>query len=351
MGGGTWKIVDYQRNVASAVAAGRSTFDHTAKIASGKAAAAAHPLLDPLTKAGPTSPFAGQVMREVTISDEHPNPTPIAIMLDVTGSNISAAHRVHAKLPQLFGLLQRKGYAEDPQILIGAIGDAYSDRVPLQVGQFESDNRIDAMVEAMYLEGNGGGQVHETYELGAYFLARHTYLEPWHKQGRKGYAIFIGDEMPYEMVRRNFGGGYYGHGHTLESLTGDTLEADIATKQIFEELQEQYEVFFLFQKQGAYRESQILPVWKELLGERALVLDDPDAVCEFIAGLLGLLEGGFDLDEIETDLKAIGADASAIRAAGKALATVGGGTGGRVVSGTGGSLPDDDTLMGGTSRI
>ena len=31
----------------------------------------------------------------------------------------------------------------DPQILFGAIGDATCDRVPLQIGQFESDNRMD----------------------------------------------------------------------------------------------------------------------------------------------------------------------------------------------------------------
>jgi hypothetical protein len=349
MGGGSWDNTTYSANASAARAAGRSTFDYDDQIKTGKATAAANPLLDPLIKAGPASPFAGQVMREVTISDEHPNPTAVAIILDVTGSNIHAARAVHRKLPQLFGLLQRKGYAEDPQILIGAIGDAYSDKVPLQVGQFESDNRIDAMVEAMYLEGNGGGQVHETYEVGAYFLARHTHLEPWHKQGRKGYAIFIGDELPYETVRRDFG-GYYGAQHTLESLTGDTLEADISTKQIFEELKEQYEVFFLFQKQGSYDESSILPAWRELLGERALVLEDPNAVCEFIAGLLAMLEGGFDLDEIEDDLKAIGADASAIKAAGKALATVGGGGGGTVAA-TDGSLPADTSSTGGTSRI
>ncbi|MGV9001632.1 MAG: hypothetical protein ACOH18_01610 [Candidatus Saccharimonadaceae bacterium] len=351
MGGGSWTDTTYTANARAAAAAGRSTFDYDTKIKSGAVAAAANSLLDPLVKAGITSPFAGQVMREVTISDEHPNPTAIAIMLDVTGSNIHAARQVHAKLPQLFGLLQRKGYAEDPQILIGAIGDAYSDNVPLQVGQFESDNRIDAMVEAMYLEGNGGGQNHETYELGAYFLARHTYLEPWHKQGRKGYAIFIGDELPYDTLRRQFNDGYGGYrSHTLESLTGDTLESDIPTKQIFEELKEQYEVFFLFQKQGSYSESQILPAWRELLGERALVLEDPSAVCEFIAGLLGMLEGGFDLDEIEDDLKAIGANPSAIRAAGKALATVGGGGGG-IVAKTDGSLPTDDATSGGTSRL
>lgn len=352
MGGGSWSDATYSSNVAAAQAAGRSTFDHTAKIQSGKTAAAAHDLLDPLTKAGPTSPFAGQVMREVVISDEHPNPTPIAVILDVTGSNYTAAQAVHAKLPQLFGLLQRKGYAEDPQILIGATGDAYSDGVPLQIGQFESDNRIDAMVEAMYLEGDGGGQRHETYELAAYYLAYHTHLETVEKQGRKGYAIFIGDEMPYDVLRRNFTDARYNRGgarHSLESLTGDKLEADPTTKEIFEKLQEQYEVFFLFQAKGQYRKEEILPAWRELLGERALVLEDPNAVCEFIAGLLAMLEGGYDLDEIEADLKAIGADATSIRAAGKALATVGGGSGGTVAT-TDGSLPTDDGSSG-TSRI
>lgn len=348
MGYGSWSDPTYRANTSAAAAAGRSTFDHTKKIKTGAKKAGAHELLDPKAKAGSGSPFAGTVMREVTISDEHPNPTAIAIVLDVTGSNIAAATVVHAKLPELFGILQRKGYVEDPQILIAAIGDAFSDAVPLQVGQFESDNRIDAMVEAMYLEGNGGGQRSETYELGAYFLARHTYLEPFHKQGRKGYAIFIGDEMPYDMVHRNYGRGGYGVDHTLESLIGDTLEADISTEQIFEELKEQYEVFFLFQKQGAYDEREILPSWKKLLGERALVLDDPTAVCEFVAGLLGLLEGGLDLEEIKEDLKAIGADASAIKAAGKALATViGRGVG---VATTDGVLPINNTTTG-TTRL
>jgi hypothetical protein len=330
MGGGTWDNTTYTGNVHAARAAGRSSFDYSDAIRSGRKAATPHDLLNPLSVAGPMSPFAGKVMREVTVSAEHPRPTPVAIMLDVTGSNIESARQVHAKLPQLFGLLQRKGYVEDPQILIGAIGDANSDNVPLQVGQFESDNRIDAMVEAMYLEGNGGGQNHETYELGAYFLARHTHLESWHKQGRKGYAIFIGDELPYDMVKRNYDSGYYGTKHTLRSLTGDQLEADVATEQIFKELREQYEVFFLFQEQGAYRAEEILPAWRRLLGENALTLRDPSTVCEFIAGLLGMREGGLDLEEVQADMREIGVDASTIRSVGKTLTMVAGGSRGSV---------------------
>jgi hypothetical protein len=291
-------------------------------------------------------------MREVTISDEHPNPTPIAIILDVTGSNIAAARAVHAKLPQLFGLLQRKGYVEDPQILIGATGDAYSDTVPLQIGQFESDNRIDDMVEAMYLEGNGGGQRRETYEVAAYYLANHTYLEPWHKQGRRGYAIFIGDENFYDVVAKDFSKGahgFYRSDHTLESLTGDTVEADIPSSEVWESLKEQYEVFFLFQEQGSYRAKDILPQWHEVLGENAVSLADPNTVCEFIAGLLGMREGGLDIDEVSEDLKDAGFDVNAIANVGKTLALVGAGGTGGVVAKTEGSLGVDDST--GTDRL
>lgn len=347
MGGGSWTVGAYNAHVTANAAAGRSTFDYSDSIRSGRVASAAHELLDPTTVAGPTSPFAGRVMREVTISAEHPNPTAIAVVLDVTGSNIRAAEVVHSKLPQLLGVLQRKGYADDPQINFCAIGDAYSDEVPLQVGQFESDNRLDEQLEAMYLESAGGGQRSETYELAAYYLARHTYLEPFHQQGRKGYAFFIGDEMPYATLRRQFDAGYSAR-HTLESLTGDRLEADLSTVEIFEELQKQYEVFFLFQAQGNYSQAEILPAWRKLLGERALVLDDPNAVCETIAGIVGMIERGYDADEVVADLTAIGADPDSVRAAGKALATVTGGTAAVKASGT---LPDVPEPGSGATRL
>lgn len=344
MGSGTWDSSTYTSNVSSRALRGESTFSYSDKVASGAIAAKVNPLLDPAAKAGEKSPFAGKVMREVTISDEHPNPTPIAIVLDVTGSNRTAAHKVHAKLPQLFGLLQRKGLVEDPQILIGANGDAYSDRIPLQMGQFESDNRIDEMVEAMVLEGGGGGGNHETYELGAYFLAYHTHLEPWHKQGRKGYAILIGDEQTYSQVVNDYGKGYYASAHTLESLTGDNIQEPISTEQVFADLKEQYEVFFIFCKESHYSTmiDEQRTHWQNLVGEGWVELDDSATICEFIAGLLALREGGLDIDEIEDELREAGFDPAAIKSASKSLALVGGGSGGAVAK-TDGSLGTDDS--------
>ncbi len=110
---------------------------------------------------------------------------------------------LQTKLPQLLGLLLRHGYVQDPQILFGAIGDATCDRAPLQIGQFESDNRMDDDLGRMLLEGGGGGQKMESYELALYFMARHTQHRLLQKRGKRGYLFIIGDEMAYQKVKRS----------------------------------------------------------------------------------------------------------------------------------------------------
>ena len=128
------------------------------------------------------------------------------MLFDVTGSMRTVPRVLQTKLPQLLGLLLRKGYASDPQIMFGAIGDATCDRVPLQVGQFESDNRMDDDLGRIVLEGGGGGQMTESYELAMYFMARHTVTDCCEKRGRRGYLFIIGDELAYPQVKARRGG-------------------------------------------------------------------------------------------------------------------------------------------------
>ncbi len=111
-------------------------------------------------------------VREARDSDAHPISNPVAVMFDVTGSMQTVPRILQKNLPTLMGLCLRKGYLDDPAILIGAIGDATCDLVPLQVGQFESGNEIENDLNNLYLEGGGGGQQMESYELALYFLAR-----------------------------------------------------------------------------------------------------------------------------------------------------------------------------------
>lgn len=341
MGSGRWDAGSHLRSTKSKMEEHGTTFAYSASVASGAVPKAAHATMDPKVVAGAASPFVGSVMRESCDSDEHPETLPIAVFFDVTGSMGQWPQVLQSKLPKLYGLLLAKGYVEHPQVLFGAVGDVYSDRVPLQVGQFESDNRADENLENIYLEGNGGGGNHESYDLAAYFMARHTHTDAWEKRGKKGYCFFIGDERAYENVDRKF----------VTALIGDGLEADIPTPEIIAELQEKWEVFYLYCSQASYSMEEVLVVekpghslpWRQLLGQNAIVLDDAEAVCETIALTIGLCEGSIDLDAGMDDLADVGSDKKAIESASRALATVGAAVGGGSATGDAdGDIDDGD---------
>jgi hypothetical protein len=252
-------------------------------------------------------------MRESRDSAEHPNSTPIVVMFDVTGSMLQVPVVLQQKLPELLGLLLRKGYVPDPQILFGAIGDATCDAVPLQVGQFESDNRMDDNLENMFLEGGGGGQKTESYELAMYFIARHTDLDSWNRAGRKGYLFMIGDEMAYPAIKAR----------EVKGVIGDDLKEDIPLEVMVRELQKRYHVFYLLPKSASYGgDHEILDFWRRLLGQNVLQLDETEAVCETIALAIGMTEGSVDLWQGTEDLKEYGVAASTLSTVSVALAAL-----------------------------
>jgi hypothetical protein len=304
MGSGIWSTNVYDEHRRDKTAAGKSTFDYSDVLhASGPASWHAHPTLDPL----------GVKFRESRDSAEHPASTSIAVLFDVTGSMGHVPVVLQTKLPELLGLLLRKGYAPDPQILFGAIGDATCDRVPLQIGQFESDNRMDDNLENIFLEGGGGGQRTESYELAMYFMARHTDIDCWNLHGRKGYLFIIGDEMAYPEVKRR----------EVQAVIGDGLEANIPTQAIVKELSRRYHVFYILPKAASYGgDRDILGFWRGLLGQRVLELEDSEAVCELIALTIGMTEGTIDLKAGIADLEEYDVASGTIQTVTTALASL-----------------------------
>ena len=288
MGSGRWSTNVYDEHNRLKAASGKSIFDYSDSLhRRGKSDWHVHATLDP----------KGVTFRESRDSDEHPESTAIAVLFDVTGSMGSIPVALQTKLPELLGLLLRKGYAPDPQILFGAIGDATCDRVPLQVGQFESDNRMDGNLEDIFLEGGGGGQRTESYELAMYFVARHTDIDCWTKHGRKGYLFIIGDEMAYPEVDRG----------EVRSVIGDGLQTDIPTADIVRELRERYHVFYILPQGASYGgDATILGFWRKFFGQNVLELEDPEAVCETIALAIGMTEGTIDLKSGAADLQDLG---------------------------------------------
>jgi hypothetical protein len=294
MGSGRWSTDVYTAAANYRTASGQSAFAY-----SDSGAREAHPALDP----------NGVGKRESRDSDEHPMSTPIAVLFDVTGSMGGVPRVLQTKLPQLLGLLTRKGYAVDPHILFGAVGDATCDRVPLQIGQFESDNRMDADLERIVLEGGGGGQKRESYELAMYFMARHITLDSVEKRGRRGYLFLIGDEMPYPRVNPR----------EVQKFIGDRLGEPISTEGIVAELQRTFDLYYLIPAAAGWGgDAEVLARWRGLLGQNVLELDDLDAVCETIALTVGLGEDAIDLDQGLADLAEVGSDCHAT--VGKALA-------------------------------
>ncbi|MBX2998176.1 MAG: hypothetical protein KF893_06650 [Caldilineaceae bacterium] len=255
------------------------------------------------------NPFGA--VRESRDSAEHPESLAIAVLFDVTGSMGDVPRVLQTKLGALMRVLVEKGYVEHPQILFGAVGDAHCDRVPLQIGQFESGLEMDDDLGKIYLEGGGGGQVHETYELGIYFMARHTSIDCWEKRRKKGYLFTIGDEKPYDMVRRQ----------QVNNLIGDPIQAHIPVTTILAEVQKRYQHFHIIPSNTSHgRNPEIQDHWRALLGERVLILEDERAVCETIALAIGLCEGKLnDFDDGTQDLTGAGYDPSTVSAAATAL--------------------------------
>jgi hypothetical protein len=294
MGSGYWSADIYA--TAERLRRGKSAFSY-----SDSGARTVHPDLDPFD--------VGK--RESRDSDEHPNSLAIAVLFDVTGSMGTVPRSLQKKLPRLLALLKDNQYVQDPQLMFGAIGDATCDRAPLQIGQFESDNRMESYLQRILLEGGGGGQKTESYELAMYFMARHTSIDCWERRNKRGYLFIIGDEMPYPGVKPR----------EVSAWIGDEIPQPVPIRNLVAQLTRRWDTYYILPEGASYAgDRQVLSTWRGLLGQNVIDLADLDAVCETIALTVGLGEEAIDLAEGLDDLQDVGSTAGST--VGRALAGI-----------------------------
>lgn len=301
MGGGTWSGAVYASTTRSKIDSGTTFgYDRTAK-ASG--VYKAHESLDP-NKVN----AAGLNVRESFDSVEHPLSTPIVVAFDSTGSMGSVPRVAQEKLKTLFNLLVDKNYAKDPQVMVATYGDCTCDRAPLQVAQFESDNRVDDNLDNMFLEGGGGGNGGETSNLLMYYLATHTDMDSFNKRGKKGYLFVIADEV---QVKINAG--------HIKTFIGDAqplIELDFNT--IAEAVAEKFIVRILLIDNYAAQYQGSMKFYSDLFGPDSIVIiEDPNTISETIGAIVGF-EEGVDRATIDADLTAAAGKEVALRV-GKAM--------------------------------
>jgi len=229
-----------------------------------------HPLMNP----------HGIRVRESRDSAAHPASFGVVFALDVTGSmgNIPVM-LANTQLPTFMTTIMDLG-VKDPQVLFMAVGDVYSDRAPLQVGQFESAAKeMDQWLTRSFLEGNGGGSNEESYETAMYFGARHTEMDCWTKRKKRGYFFMTGDELPYGYVSAK----------KVKSLIGDDIPADLQTEVVTRALSETFEPFFLIPDLG--RRKRCERRWRDLLGDNVICMESAEDTCRVAAGIVALCEG------------------------------------------------------------
>jgi len=215
-------------------------------------------------------------VRESRDSEQHPNSLAIMLFLDETGSMGQVPEMiVRKKLDKLMNKLIESG-VEDAHVFFGGIGDQYSDRAPLQVGQFEAETELlHKWLTSIYLEGGGGGGNHESYLLAWLVAARHTAIDCMEKRNQKGFLFTVGDERSHANVNAD----------VLEQVLGYTDAERMTDEQLLNEAKEKYNVYHIHVQQGSYRDNPTtLGYWRDLLGEENLIiLENYEDICDVIA--------------------------------------------------------------------
>ena len=223
-------------------------------------------------------------IRECVASAANPHPTPIILATDVTGSmGVLAETIVRKGLGEIMQRIYDTKPVSDPQVMCAAIGDMRCDSAPIQATQFEaSGTALVEQIKEIYLEAGGGGNGGESYFL-AWALACAKVKSSELDAGRKGYLFTMGDECVHPDADKA----------VLRALLGapdlklvDTMSV---ARQLYQRATQRWHVFHLIVNPVPYQ--PVLPAWKELLVERAILVKDPAHLATGICAIIEHLEG------------------------------------------------------------
>lgn len=232
--------------------------------------------------------ITGTTIREALDSDVNPNSLAIMFFLDHTGSMGAIPETlVKGSLRTLMNTILNHGVA-DPQVCFGGIGDHYSDRNPIQVGQFESGNAaLDQWLTKIVLEGNGGSWGRESYIIALLIAARNTSIDCFEKRGEKGILATCGDEMSHEKLEEAW-----------LKANGYTVQGDLTFDELLAEAQRKWH-YFHFHIRHDSGSAEVEAWWKAKIGQNLIVVDSQMNVVESVAGTIALVHGA-SLDALKT---------------------------------------------------
>ena len=222
------------------------------------------------------------IFRESRDSDLNPLSTPIIVAVDNTGSmGMLAEILIRKGLGLMIEEIYLRKPVTDPHVMCMAVGDAWYDRAPLQVTQFEADMRLVKQLEKFWIEGGGGGNRWESYNLPWYFAATRTKCDAFSKRGRKGYLFTVGDEPPPPKMLAE---------HARKFL-GAKIQDDLSSQEILAVASKKWNIFHIMIEEGGGFSEHAQKEWRKLLGQRAIGLSDHEDLAELIVSTIQVNEG------------------------------------------------------------
>jgi len=134
-------------------------------------------------------------------------------------------------------------YLKCPKVSFCAIGDHTSDDVPLQCSEFGEGKAIDQMISKIFLEGGGGDNQHESYDLSAFFYQEHCSL----RNHDFPFFFVTGDEGYWDQISEQ----------ALSKVLGSNIGKNIKAIDVWKKLMSKYNVFHLKKASGLLSMNQI----------------------------------------------------------------------------------------------
>jgi hypothetical protein len=228
----------------------------------------------------------GVKLRESRDSALNPQSNAIVTALDVTGSmGMIAEVMARQGLGTFITEVLKRRPVTDPHLMFMGIGDANCDRAPLQVTQFEADIRIAEQLAKIWLEGGGGGNRFESYDLAWYFAATHTAIDCFEKRRQKGILFTIGDEEPSPRLLTR----------QVKTVVGDNLPSDLDAAALLAMVERSWDVFHIVVEEGSHcraNRDTVVRLWTRLLGQgRVIPLADHTRLAEVMVSTIEVHAG------------------------------------------------------------
>ena len=218
--------------------------------------------------------------------------SPLVIACDVTGSMGEWPATIFSKLPYL-DLEGQEYLGKGLEISFAAVGDCHSDQYPFQARPFTTGKGLEKELKELVIEGGGGGQIMESYDLAALYYARRVEIP----KAINPIFIFIGDEKLYDFISKD----------AAKEWARTSLEGRTSVASVIGELKQKYSVYAVLKPYDVGRgdgmtstNQEVHKAWADLLGEDHLaILPEAGRVVDVIFGILAKETSRIDYFEEE----------------------------------------------------